>query len=247
MHQSTAIILNENRKALTIAASAGRISTQSGTAKEIYARSGDEEKDLKLIRKVLSSGHQSVIEHQTVSIAFNDVSVLAEQYIIEFRLASFTVKSRRYVDFSDAGFVLPESLTEAQEKVYRSCSEARFSDYCRLLELGVPKEDARFLFPYCLRSNFFVTLNARELIRMVRSMLFGRGARFEELRSLGEQLRNQFDKLYPGVIDETITQTEILSDLTLPEVFSVGRKVTGSAQLIGSPADAVKLIETNRK
>ena len=103
MKQSTAKILNENRGALDVTAAAARISTQEGTAREIYARSGDREKDLKLVGKVLSSGHQSVVEHQTFSIAFNDVSVLAEQFIIEFRLASFTVKSRRSVEFSKAG------------------------------------------------------------------------------------------------------------------------------------------------
>ena len=35
-------------------------------------------------------------------MAFENVSVFCEQFIIEFRLASFTVKSRRYVDFADA-------------------------------------------------------------------------------------------------------------------------------------------------
>ena len=41
MKQSTAKILNENRGALDVTAAAARISTQEGTAREIYARSGD--------------------------------------------------------------------------------------------------------------------------------------------------------------------------------------------------------------
>ena len=142
MKQSTAKILNENRGALDVTAAAARISTQEGTAREIYARSGDREKDLKLVGKVLSSGHQSVVEHQTFSIAFNDVSVLAEQFIIEFRLASFTVKSRRYVDFSKAGYVADDGLSGEAARLYAGRAEALFGDYERLLALGVPKEDA---------------------------------------------------------------------------------------------------------
>lgn len=82
-------------------ASGGRISTMDGTADEIRAKSlaAGKEKNEKLIGKVLSSGHTSVLEHGYVNLAFENVSVLAEQFLIEFRLASFTVKSRRYVDF----------------------------------------------------------------------------------------------------------------------------------------------------
>ena len=91
-------------------ASGGRISTMDGTADEIRAKSlaAGKEKNEKLIGKVLSSGHTSVLEHGYVNLAFENVSVLAEQFLIEFRLASFTVKSRRYVDFSGAGYVAPE-------------------------------------------------------------------------------------------------------------------------------------------
>ena len=193
MNQSKAIIIVENREALRVAASAARISTQQGTAMETFENSGGDARDLKLIGKVLSSGHKSVIEHQTFSIAFNDVSVLVEQFVIESRLASFTVKSRRYVDFAGAGFVVPDGLNEAQRALYDDTMRARFADYERLMALGLPKEDARFLLPYCLRSNFYMTLNARELISLICAMLFGRGKGFSESESLGRRVKAQFD------------------------------------------------------
>ena len=202
MLKSRANIILENREALRVAASAARISTQQGTAMEIFEASLGDERDLKLIGKVLSSGHKSVIEHQVYAIAFNDVSVLVEQFVIEARLASFTVKSRRYVDFASAGFVVPEDLTKEQRALYEATMEARFRDYERLLELGVPKEDARFVLPYCLRSNFYMTLNARELISLIGAMLWGRGKGFPEIEALGLQLKEQFDRLYPGVMDK---------------------------------------------
>lgn len=243
MRQSTAQILNHNRAALSIAASAGRMSTQAGTALEIYARSGDESKDLNLIRKVLSSGHKSVIEHQTLSVAFNDVSVMVEQFIIEFRLASFTVKSRRYVDFSDAGYVVPTGMDEARQAAYRSRMDSLFQAYGRLLEMGIPKEDARFLFPYCLRSNFFMTINARELIHMICTMISGRGSRFEELHSLGMQLKEQFDALYPDVIGAEAPRYACYAEEALPAEIKVGKDVAAHAELIGRPNDSEALLE----
>ena len=102
-------ILSVSPEAAAMIASGGRISTMDGTADEIYANSlsAGQEKNEKLIGKVLSSGHTSVLEHCYVNLSFENVSVLAEQFLIEFRLASFTVKSRRYVDFSKAGYVSP--------------------------------------------------------------------------------------------------------------------------------------------
>lgn len=242
MQRSTAQILNANLGAPAIAASAARMSTMSGTALDIYARSGDRDKDLRLIGKVLASGHKSVIEHQTVSIAFNDVSVMVEQFVIEFRLASFTVKSRRYVDFSAAGYVVPDGLGAEDESAYRARMDELFAVYSRLLELGVPKEDARFVLPYSLRSNFFVTINARELIQMVAAMLSGRGARFAELRSLGQQLKTQFDELYPNVIDaECANYVAQRCEAFVPD-FAQGHAARGVAHLIDYPRDAKKML-----
>ncbi|MBR0369014.1 MAG: FAD-dependent thymidylate synthase [Clostridia bacterium] len=242
MKQSKAIIVNKNPEALRTAAGSARISTQQGTAMEIYARSLGDAKDLGLMNKVLASGHKSVIEHQTVNIAFNDVSVLVEQFVIECRLASFTVKSRRYVDFGAAGWVRPEGLTGEQGRLYDETMAARFEDYRRLLELGVPKEDARFVLPYCLRSNFFMTVNARELIALICAMLYGRGKGFSELEALGRQLKAQFDAMYPGVIDAEAARYPAYAPLPLPEDIKAGAERAGDAELIAAPRDAEDLL-----
>ena len=244
MNQSTAKIVNMNPSAVAVTASAARMSTQQGTAMDIFAKSGDMEKDMNLVRKVLSSGHKSVIEHQTLSVAFNDVSVMVEQFVIEFRLASFTVKSRRYVDFSGAGYVVPEGLNDEQRELYTARMNELFKAYETLLARGIPKEDARFLFPYSLRSNFFMTINARELIYMICAMTVGRGSRFEELRDLGLQLKAQFEKLYPGVIDGEMAHFAApIADMRRVEL-SQGEEVFGHAALISTPENPELLLET---
>ena len=43
-----------------------------------------------------------------VVFALNDVTPIVEQTIIGNRLTSFTIKSRREVDFSNVGFYVPE-------------------------------------------------------------------------------------------------------------------------------------------
>ncbi|MBE5809034.1 MAG: FAD-dependent thymidylate synthase [Clostridiales bacterium] len=237
MKQAKALIVNENMKGRDVVAAGARISTQEGNALGILARSGDTEKDLKLIRRVASSGHLSVMEHHVFNIAFNDVSVMVEQFVIESRLASFTVKSRRYVDFTEAGFVVPEDLSEPVLAEYRRAMTAAFQCYEALQSAGIPREDARFVLPYCLRSNFIVTVNLRELMHMIEAMLMGRGRHSPELTSLGRQLYDQVDSLYPGLMQSLLggaNDGSVRRDAISP---ARGEAVKARVTLTGAPVD----------
>lgn len=197
--QGHVTILNCSPDMAAIIASGGRISTMDGTADEIYAKSlsAGQEKNEKLIGKVLSSGHTSVLEHGYVNLAFENVSVFAEQFMIEFRLASFTVKSRRYVDFSKAGYVSPAFTDDAQAALFDRTVRRLFAVYDELEAAGVPKEDARFVLPYCFCSNFFCSMNARELVHVMNELTYGRGSAVPELRALGESLFSQCEEKLP--------------------------------------------------
>ncbi len=196
-----AVILTGTGNGPGACAAAARISTTGGGAVERYQTKHDPEKDISLVKKVLSSGHQSIFEHQTFFVAFENVSVAVEQFVIECRLGSYTVKSRRYVDFSGAGYVTPDTLEERFRGRYEQLMESLFSVYGELTAAGIAREDARFVLPYCFCSNFYMTMNARSLYKLVAEMRFGRGSAFTEIRELGESLASQLDETWPGVSD----------------------------------------------
>lgn len=182
-----------------VCAASGRISTQSGTALEIMGKSQDKDKNANLISKVTASGHTSTVEHIFFNLAFENVSVVVEQFMIEFRLASFTVKSRRYVDFSDSGYYVPKFNSAKDEGKYKAHMDSLFALYAKLTENGVPKEDARFVLPYCFYSNFFCSLNGRELVNVLRAMLYGRGKNINEIYNIGLSLLEKCKEIAPGV------------------------------------------------
>ncbi len=185
-----------------VCAAAGRISTQEGTALEIFDKSQDREKNQKLISKVTKSGHTSTIEHVFFNLAFENVSVVVEQFLIEFRLASFTVKSRRYVDFATAGYYMPEFKCEEDKKLYTETMDELFASYASLTEKSIPKEDARFVLPYCFYSNFLCSLGGRELINLLNAMLYGRGRKIKEIYELGLSLYAQCKEKTPGIFSD---------------------------------------------
>ncbi len=203
---SKAIIIGLTDTGEKLPAASGRISTQPGTALEILDLSKDAAKNANLISKVTRSGHTSTVEHTVFNLAFQNVSVLVEQFVIEFRLASFTVKSRRYVDFAKLGYYIPHFESKTIQDKYIAHMDYLYGEYEALINAGIPKEDARFLLPYSLYSNFYCTLNARELINMLYAMIYGRGSAFAEIKALGESLLEQARRMTPGIFTDFETR-----------------------------------------
>lgn len=194
-----------------ITSSGARISTTIGDSLSIFESATNIEKNHKLVKKVLASGHKTLVEHICFNLAFINVSAYVEQFMLEFRLASFTVKSRRYVDFSNMGFVTPSFVdkngkildnAEKMQEVYYDHMTFLFKEYENFVEAGIPKEDARFLLPYSYKSNFYCTVNARELCNILYSMLYGRGSGHTETHALGKELLMQATELCPFVFDD---------------------------------------------
>ena len=60
-------------------------------------------------------GHKSIIEHDYLVFALCDVTPIVEQTLIGYRLTSFTIKSRREVDFRTVGYYVPEFRNQKGE------------------------------------------------------------------------------------------------------------------------------------
>nr|WP_325242678.1 FAD-dependent thymidylate synthase [uncultured Oscillibacter sp.] len=243
-------IISCNTNSEEVCASAARISTTAGDAQEIFENARGNPKNRALIGKVLASGHKSLIEHAAFTIALRDVSVFAEQFFIECRLASFTVKSRRYVDFSKLGYHIPHGLEGEDLALYRRYMGGLFEAYGDLLEAGVPREDARFLLPYAFHSNFYCTLNARELCRLLGQIRYGRGRGIPELQNLADELTGQLEERFPFLLPE-LQQAQGEEPAGEAPSFRcssgapvyLSRQEAGAVALLSAPAEPLKLLE----
>lgn len=212
-----------------LSASAAGISTTKGTALEIFEGNEDVDKAQKLIRNVLRLGHTTTIEHACFTLAFENVSAFVEQFMIEFRLASFTVKSRRYVDFSQMGYYQPTfrfarkvapTVAQKIQNLYNAHINKLFSEYNYLEANGIPREDARFLLPYCYRSNFYCTVNARELHHIIYALLEGRGSKYPELQKIGQSLWEQAREIAPAIYETILPESRDDKETLLREALA---------------------------
>lgn len=187
-------------------AAAGKLSRFNGNVFEVLESCNDYESNLKLIKRIIKMGHKSIIEHDYLVFALCDVTPIVEQTIIGNRLTSFTIKSRREVDFRTAGFYVPEfrnqnmELHEKNEELkekYKNHMQYLFNTYGDLVDRGLNVEDARFVLPYCFHSNIIMGLDARELEKLILSLIKGRLSRIQELKELGENLYNIVSEKVP--------------------------------------------------
>lgn len=124
------------------------------------------------IKKLISLGHLSPIEHASFTFAIEGVSRSLLAQITRHRIASFSVKSQRYVR-AEGGFnyIIPpaiQALGKDAVKEFKSQMDTIYSFYegwlSRLEKGEKGNEDARFVLPNASESKMIVTMNARELL-----------------------------------------------------------------------------------
>ena len=149
----------------------------------------DSEKTQKFIAHLMSLGHESPVEHASFTFGIEGVSRALLAQITRHRIASYSVKSQRYVNETDFTYVTPPEISaspEAEEffvetmdlikdSYEKLASILKKNHYERLVSQGVSEnealkkaeksaiEDARFVLPNACETKMIVTMNARSL------------------------------------------------------------------------------------
>ena len=204
-------------------AAAGKLSRYPGNVLEVLETCNDTEKNIKLIKRIIGMGHKSIIEHDYLVFALCDVTPIVEQTIIGNRLTSFTIKSRREVDFRNVGFYIPDfrdkslNIHKDNEKLkekYITHMKYLFNTYGDIVDLGINKEDARFVLPYSYHSNIIMGLDARELEKLIISLVSGHLSKINDLKDFGNELLSITREYVPYLTDSIDKEMEKNTDDT---------------------------------
>ena len=132
---------------------------------------------------VLPSGHHSVIEHTSFTFAVEGVSRSLTHQLVRHRIASYSQQSQRYVRFDDPDYITPGTIERSQgeeadttgeelkpgesnngKEIFDEAMKCAWDSYGKLVEMGIPAEDARYVLPNAATNNITITMNARSLI-----------------------------------------------------------------------------------
>ncbi len=161
----------------------------------------------KLIRHMLGRGHESPIEHFSVSVRIVCDRGVSHEWV-RHRIASYSQESTRYCNYSKAKFgseltFIKPYFAEPGSPCYAVWEDAMLScenAYFSLLNAGARPEDARSVLPNSLKTEFICTMNLREWRHFF--LLRCAPAAHPAMREISLPLLKEFQGLIPIIFDD---------------------------------------------
>lgn len=164
---------------------------------EQLAEQMTQEQVAKLVEKIASLGHASTLEHVSFTFAIEGVSRVLTHQLVRHRIASYSQQSQRYVSEHDFEYIVPPSVKKCQaanEKMAELMQSIR-QTYDELVELGIPKEDARYCLANATETKIVTTMNARALRNFFALRCCNRA--HWEIRALANEMLSQVKIVAP--------------------------------------------------
>lgn len=163
------------------------------------------------IKKIVKSGHESVIEHGHCSVRFVcDRGVSHE--LVRHRLAAYSQESTRYANYSKDRFgseitvIKPSFWDEGSDeyKLWEDAMKSAESAYMELLDKGAKPQEARSVLPNSLKTEIVMSCNFREW-RHVFSLRCSR-ASHPQIREIMLDLLRDMHSRVPAIFDDLFEQ-----------------------------------------
>lgn len=181
-----------------------------------------DEQAAKLVRKLVSMGHFSTLEHVTFTFAIEGVSRVLTHQLVRHRIASYSQQSQRYVKEHNFETIMPPTIAarpEAKEKFLKLMQEIQ-DLYNELTEQGIPAEDARYVLPNAAETKIVCTFNVRSLLNFFSLRCCSRAQ--WEIRQLAEKMLAECKKVAP-VLFENAGPTCVSEGICREGEMSCGR------------------------
>ena len=113
------------------------------------------------IEKAIKDGHESILEHITLTYEVNDLSRACLQELARHRHISLSVESTRHTLMKNA---------HKMKNKFRSGSHERFliSQFLDLMKTGWTNDELKYYIPEFWTTNLILTANIRELRHIVK-------------------------------------------------------------------------------
>ena len=159
------------------------------------------------VHKIMSMGHDSVLEHASFTFGIEGVSRTLLAQITRHRVASFSVQSQRYVSYEKGfGYIVPpkiEALGADAVAEFERQMDTMHQWYVQWQEkLGTGEggnEDARFVLPGACETRMMVTMNVRELRHFFSLRMCSRAQ--WEIRALAAEMHRLCMEVAPTLFE----------------------------------------------
>ena len=161
---------------------------------------------IRFVTKVLQSGHESVIEHEKITVRIICDRGISHE-IVRHRIASYSQESTRYCNYTkdkfgnELTFIRPFFWNddEAKYSIWADTMQTIENAYNKLITMGAPPDEARSILPNSLKCEIVVTMNLREWRHFFR-LRTSPGAH-PQMREIAVPMLEKFKETVPIVFD----------------------------------------------
>ncbi len=161
----------------------------------------------RFIKRCIRRGHLSPLEFAFATFRITASRACTHQ-LVRHRIASYAQESQRYVRAVEGYVAVPPRIYDNPRalEIFEETIAKIWDSYDLLLELGVKKEDARYLLPNACKSKIIVGMNFRSWRHFIKLRCHQtaqweiRGVATEVLKILYDQAPGVFGDLYQKFI-----------------------------------------------
>ncbi|MBQ7039765.1 MAG: FAD-dependent thymidylate synthase [Clostridia bacterium] len=187
----------------------------------------EKENSDKFLKMLLSLGHESPIEHVTFTFGVEGVSRSLLAQLTRHRIASYTVKSQRYVKEGQFEYIIPPEIEKEPEAkaLFLKTMELEQKAYDELTEILQAKhkkafiaegldekeaekkaekkaiEDARYVLPNACSTTLMMTFNARSLYNFFEHRCCERAQ--WEIRDMANEMLKLVKEVAPTLFEKS--------------------------------------------
>jgi thymidylate synthase (FAD) len=158
-----------------------------------------------LIKALIKSGHESVLEHGYATFRIGEVSRALTHQLVRHRICSYSQQSQRYVNEKQFEYVIPPAIRELEKKLPDGDRDLNgikdFDNDMKIIQgmydkwkaRGLKNEDARFVLPNACFTEIVMSANFREF-RNIFKVRCDKHAQWEIRNLTKEMLRQLYEK-----------------------------------------------------
>ncbi len=155
------------------------------------------------VRRIIKSGHESVLEHVSISVCFIiDRGVSHE--LVRHRIAAYTQESTRYVNYQKKGMVVIKPCFweegSLEYAVWYNHMIACEAAYNQLIRFKAKPQQARSVLPNSLKTEIVTTMNLREWRHVMRLRTAPNA--HPQMQQVMKMLLAQFRKHLPVIFED---------------------------------------------
>jgi thymidylate synthase (FAD) len=145
-------------------------------------------------------GWRKLLPHLNYTISIEEISRACSHQLVRHRIASFSQQSQRYLNIKrlDEKVVIPPNIRTNEN--FTKLIEQVSITYRKLVENGVPKEDARFVLPNATMTSLLMTIEGESLIHFIGLRTCNRAQ--WEIKEIADRILIQLRQAEPIIFNQ---------------------------------------------